>query len=604
MKNNLKLKVKGKLIYKLCWMLMLSICVPVILFSYISYSISYRSMERQYKENKSNLNRQIAEKVENNFYALRNQATAFFDYESISYLLTTEQSEITDEYIENYNQVYWNLVSIIQGNFKIDGISLSNMNGEIKFYYNRSMSRQNLNTVGEEKWYKDAIEAAGRAVLLAPHYNIYAQEEEKVVSVCRALTDPYNDKIIGVIKIDQEISTFMRSLDSVDKNVGELNMVLDNAGRIFYSSDDISSQEVNDLSVRFNNDKKNLIKWVHNNQKYFVIEEQSMDSDWKFISLIPEKNMREQAKFIRIINTWIAIVLAGLCILIALLISIIINRPIKVIKDSMIQFREGDLDVQIDVNRNDEFGVMAAVFNSMVKNIRKLINEKYELNLLKKEAQLENYQSQINPHFLFNTLNSIKAVAMQGDQEKTTKMIQYFSENFRYSLNKGVYTVTFKEELDYINKYITLQMMRFGDRFRVETDIEEDVLDNDCLRMVLQPIVENAFYHGVEKSTEKGRILIVAQNVGQDFLIYISNTGTIVSEEKMKEINNALSVDEEHYRITNGDKVGIYNVNARIKYHYGKEYGLKMIYGMDRETTIRISLPCIKRRKKDESFNH
>ena len=597
------MKKKGKLIYKLSWMLMLSICVPVILFSYISYTIAYRSMEIQYKDNKSNLNRQIVDKIEDNFYALRSQSTAFFDYESIANLLTTNQSEITDEYIDNYNRVYSNLVSIIQGNFKIDGISLSNLEGEIKFYYNRNMSQQNLNRVCDEQWYIDTIKAAGRPVLLAPHYNSYAKEEEKVASVCRALLDPYDDKIVGVIKIDQNLSTFLRCFESLDMDNGELQMVLDSKGDVFYSSANIPLEEAKKLSGISTEHGRQLEKWEYDNQKYIVIDEHSKDNKWKFISFTPEENMKEQARFIRIINTWTGFILAGICILIAIVISLIINRPIKVMNDSMLKFQNGNMDVQIDVKSNDEFGMMAEVFNSMVKNIRKLINEKYELNLLKKEAQLENFQSQINPHFLFNTLNSIKAVSMQGNQEKTTKMIQYFSENFRYSLNKGVYTVTFNDELEYINKYITLQMIRFGDKISVEKNIEEDVLDNECIRMILQPIVENAFYHGLEKTTEKGKILIVAQNVSDDFHIYISNTGAIVPEYKMKEINSALSVDEERYGISNADKVGIYNVNARIKFHYGKKYGLKMIYGLDKETTIRIVLPCIKKEKKDESIN-
>lgn len=169
-------RLKGKLIYKLVVMLLLSICLPVILFSYISYIMSYKSMEQQYKENKDNLNRQIAEKVESNFFALKGQANAIYDYESVAYILTTDKSSITEEYLKNYNQVYRNLVSIIQGNFNIDGISLVNMEGEIKFYYDRDMSRQNLNIVKEEDWYKETLDVSGRVVILPPHFNTYADE--------------------------------------------------------------------------------------------------------------------------------------------------------------------------------------------------------------------------------------------------------------------------------------------------------------------------------------------------------------------------------------------------------------------------------------------
>lgn len=602
--TRIRKKLKERLIYRLCFILFISICIPLILFSYVSYMMSYRSMTEQFKESKNNLDTQVAENVESNFYALKNQSIALYDYDSIAYILRTRQSEITDEYIQNYNLVYGNLVSIIQGNFNLDSISLINLEGEVKFYYDRDMSSQNLRTVQEESWFQDAIEGSGKAFILPPHQNIYTDKEEEVVSVCRAIIDPYNDKIAGVLKIDQDISTFMRIFDSVDRSEGEITLVYDETGRLFYMNESLLPQNTRKLFELAEKKEEWRDNWKYNNQKFIIAEGQSADNGYKVVSLTPEQDIKEQARFIRIINTWTAIILTAICIGIALLISTTINKPIKKLKDSMVEFREGNLGIQVEVNRNDEFGMMADVFNSMVANIRKLINEQYELRLLKKQAQLENYQSQINPHFLFNTLNSIKAVSMQGDQEKTTRMIQYFSDNFRYALNRGVYTVNFREELEYVNKYITLQMMRFGDRFQIEKEIEEEVLDNECLRMVLQPIVENAFFHGLEKSADKGRISIVAQNVGGEFRIYVSNTGTTVPEHEMREINDRLSVDEEQYRITNSDKVGIYNVNARIKYHYGKQYGLKMIYGMEKETTIRICLPSIQRRDWDESTDY
>lgn len=593
--TQIKQKLKERMIYRLCFILLISICIPVILFSFVSYKMSYRSMTEQFKESRAELDTQVAENVESNFYMLKNQSIALYDYDSIAYILKTKQAEITDEYIQNYNLVYGNLVSIIQGNFNLDSISLINLEGEIKFYYDRDMARQNLRTVQEEIWFSDTIEKAGRALILPPHKNIYTDKEERVVSVCRAIIDPYNDKIAGVLKIDQDISTFMRIFDSMEGKRGEIHLVYDGEGRIFYMNEKLPEKEVGKLFETVGKQEKRQEIWTYKKQRYIAAEGQSVNNGYKVISLTPEERMKEQAGFIRAINMWTAIILTAICIGIAIVISVTINRPIKKLKDSMVEFREGNLDIQVEVNRSDEFGMIAEVFNSMVLNIRKLIKEQYELKLLKKQAQLENYQSQINPHFLFNTLNSIKAVSMRGNQEKTTRMIQYFSDNFRYALNRGVYTVCFREELEYIDKYITLQMMRFGDKFEIEKEIEDEVLDNDCLRMVLQPIVENAFYHGLEKTTEKGRIVIVAQNVGEEFLIYVSNTGTIVPESEMKEINERLLADEEQYQIKNSDKVGIYNVNARIKYHYGKQYGLKMVYGMKKETTIRICLPCIKR---------
>lgn len=115
-------KKEGKIIYKLFSMLLVSICIPLLIFSYVSYVMSYQSIGADYKEDKNNLDRQVAENIENNFYTLQNQSIAVYDYDSISYILDTDKSEITDEYVENYNLVYGNLVSIIQGNLKLDSV--------------------------------------------------------------------------------------------------------------------------------------------------------------------------------------------------------------------------------------------------------------------------------------------------------------------------------------------------------------------------------------------------------------------------------------------------------------------------------------------------
>ena len=573
-------KKEGKIIYKLFSMLLISICIPLFIFSYVSYVMSYQSIGADYKESKNNLDRQVAENIENNFYTLQNQSIALYDYDSISYILDTDKAEITDEYVENYNLVYGNLVSIIQGNLKLDSISLIDLAGEVKFYFDRNMSSQNLSTVANEPWFSRTMEAHGRAVIVPPHENIYTNKKEKVVSVCRVIMNPYDDTVSGILKIDQEVSTFESIFDMIDKDEGEAYFVFSSEGELFYESGGLNTEEAQSLFQYVETHEGGEMTWSHGGTEIVTYGTSSKDN-WTVISLVPEKNIHERAAFIRRINTGLTAVLVIICAGVSVMISVTINKPIRNLKTSMKEFQGGNLKAQVEIN-------------GMVENIRKLINEQYELKLLKKQAQLENYQSQINPHYLFNTLNSIKAVSMQEGAGKTTQMIQCFSDGFRYALNRGVYVVSFREELEYIDKYILLQRMRFGEKVRVEKEIENEVLDNECLRMVLQPIIENAFYHGLEKTNESGRIMIVAQEVGDEFFIYISNTGTVVPPERMKEINEQLSWDEERYRIENSDKVGIFNVNARIKYHYGSRYGLRMIYGIENETTIKIYLPCRK----------
>lgn len=578
--------LREKIVFKLFFMLFVSICIPIIIFSAISYYMSYRSIYDSYIDSKGNLNNQIAQNIKENFNVLKSQSIALYNFENISYVLDTDTENLTEEYINNYNSVYGSLVSIIQGNFKLDCISMIDLEGEVKFFYDRNMASQNLKTVGDEGWFQAAIDANGRAVIVAPHENNYTNSHEQVVSVCRTIVNPYNDKTVGVLKIDQKMKTFEQIFANVEREEGEINIVYDDQGNVFYSNSDLDEKEMKDIFQKkgFNDlGSEKIITWG-----------ESTDNYWKMVSILDSENIAAKAEFIKRNNTVLTVILFFVCTALSIMVSVTINIPIRKLISSIKSFQNGNMYEQVDIKRRDEFGSIANAFNNMIANIRNLINKEYKLELLKKQAEFENYQSQINPHFLFNTLNSIKAEALQGDSGKTADMIQYLSDNFRYSLNRGVYIVSFLEELEYIDKYIYLQKIRFHDKYTIIKEIDDDVLDNEIPRMILQPIIENAFKHGLEKSVQEGEIKIVALNVRDEFNIYVSNTGKTIEEDKLKEINEQLAVKEDQYVMKNKDKVGIFNVNARIRYYYGEQYGLKFISSQDHQTTVRIRYPKVK----------
>lgn len=578
--------LREKIVFKLFFMLFVSICIPIIIFSAISYYMSYRSIYDSYIDSKGNLNNQIAQNIKENFNVLKSQSIALYNFENISYVLDTDTENLTEEYINNYNSVYGSLVSIIQGNFKLDCISMIDLEGEVKFFYDRNMASQNLKTVGEEGWFQAAIDANGRAVIVAPHENNYTNSHEQVVSVCRTIVNPYNDKTVGVLKIDQKMKTFEQIFANVEREEGEINIVYDDQGNVFYSNSDLDEKEMKDIFQK---------KGFHDlGSEKIITWGESTDNYWKMVSILDSENIAAKAEFIKRNNTVLTVILFFVCTALSIMVSVTINIPIRKLISSIKSFQNGNMYEQVDIKRRDEFGSIANAFNNMIANIRNLINKEYKLELLKKQAEFENYQSQINPHFLFNTLNSIKAEALQGDSGKTADMIQYLSDNFRYSLNRGVYIVSFLEELEYIDKYIYLQKIRFHDKYTIIKEIDDDVLDNEIPRMILQPIIENAFKHGLEKSVQEGEIKIVALNVRDEFNIYVSNTGKTIEEDKLKEINEQLAVKEDQYVMKNKDKVGIFNVNARIRYYYGEQYGLKFISSQDHQTTVRIRYPKVK----------
>lgn len=581
---------KEKIVFKLFFLLFFSICIPIMVFSVISYYMSYMNIYNDYMDNKSHLNTQIAENIKENFTILKSQSIALYNFDSISYLLETNQENLTEEYIENYNMVYESLGSIIQGNFKLDSIGMMDLNGEVAFYYDRNMDSQNLNAVAKEQWFIDTLAAKGHAVIVPPHENVYTYSHEAVVSVCRAIINPYNDKVVGVLKIDQKLRTFEQIFANAAPEQGEINIVYDSQGNVFYSNADLTPSQFSSIF--------NTSAFSNNGNDKIVISGSSTDGYWKLFSLVDVSTISSKAEFIKRNNFILAVSLFIVCTALSIIVSFTINNPIRKLITSIQSFQQGNLYEQVTIKRKDEFGSIADAFNKMIINIRNLINKEYKMELLKKQAEFESYQSQINPHFLFNTLNSIKSVAIQGDNDKSAEMIQYLSDHFRYSLNKGVYLVSVLEELEYVDKYIYLQKIRFSDKYTILKEIDDDVLDNEIPRMILQPIIENAFIHGLEHSTQAGEIKMIAANIKEEFNIYISNTGKVMEQAQLDQINSQLSLDEDEYILEHKDKVGIYNVNARIRYCYGNQYGLKFINSSESQTTIRIRLPKIKLKKR------
>lgn len=577
--------IRERIVYKLFLIFLICIFIPIVIFSGISYYLSYKNLYNSFVENRIKLNSQIADNVKDNIYTLKSQSLALYNYDSISYILNTPTKDLSEEYIKNYDSVYVNLVSVIQGNQKLDCISMINLDGEVKFYYDKNMAVQNLKNVKYESWFNKTIEANGKAVTLSPHINSYTNSGEVVISVCRILTDPNSDKPIGILKIDQKLETFKENLSNAVENEGEDVIVYSREGVCYYAT----NKEMGIKQLRAYQGISNYEEDSENNK--LVIRSNSSDDEWSVVSIVEKKEVRKQADFIKNINLGLLAFMFIICILIALMFSFGINNPIQKLIESIKRFQNGDMYEQVVINREDEFGQIGKAINNMIVSIRKHIYEEYQMKLLKQQAEFENYQSQISPHFLFNTLNSIKAVVLQGNSKMGSDMIQYLSDHFRYSLTNGRYLVAFSEEIDYLDKYIALQQIRFNDRCRIEKTIEEEVFVNEIPRMVLQPIVENAYKHGVEKTNLKCKITIVAQNVLDEFIIYVSNTGPVMTSEKMEIINRNLQLEKGEYDTLGSKKIGIYNVNARICYHYGKNYGVRFISSKDNLTVIRIVLP-------------
>lgn len=232
--------------------------------------------------------------------------------------------------------------------------------------------------------------------------------------------------------------------------------------------------------------------------------------------------------------------------------------------------------------------------NTLMHTLEELVSKEANARLMKKQAELDALQSKINPHFLYNTLESIRGQAIVYGLSDIDVMTQALSNLFRYSVSSEGNMVALEKELNNINNYLMIQQYRFNNKFLYETHVDEDTLELQIPKLLLQPIIENAVYHGLETKVGKGTIAIHAYRTEKRLLIQIRDDGEGIPKEKLMAINDVLNNGKSHENAEKAEmNIGLVNVNERIKLNFGHEYGLRIYSAQKVGTSVEFVLPCL-----------
>jgi two-component system sensor histidine kinase YesM len=287
-----------------------------------------------------------------------------------------------------------------------------------------------------------------------------------------------------------------------------------------------------------------------------------------------------------------AIAVGLLVIFISYYISQSITRPVRELSKITEKVARGDLSVRAGVDTGSEIGILSESFNEMIDRISRLLDQVRTEQESLRRAELELLQSQINPHFLYNTLDTIVWLAEAGDQARVVSMVGSLSKFFRASLGQGKDQVTIKDELDHVRSYLEIQQVRYQDILDYSIDVPEEVHNAPVPKITLQPLVENALYHGIKNKRGKGNISITGKTENKCIYIYIEDNGMGMTEERLERISEKMNdpglFESEEDK---GDVFGLSNVNERIKLKFGSRYGIHIdsVYGEG--TTVTILLP-------------
>jgi two-component system, sensor histidine kinase YesM len=323
--------------------------------------------------------------------------------------------------------------------------------------------------------------------------------------------------------------------------------------------------------------------------KFKVFYSKNEDTGTIIYRLVPREGLRTQLASIAFAPT---VLLLGFLIglfPILIFVSNIITKPLNKLCNAMELFKKGDFNQKVEVNTLDEVGEAAACFNQMVDDIKNLIDNNYVMALREKESELNALQAQINPHFLYNTLDSLYWQATDAQHYEIAEDIYALSQLFRLVLGQGKGIVTVKNEQDLIDRYLHIQKMRFAKRLDYEIKIEEEIEDAIIPKLILQPFIENAIVHGFEKTGEKCFISLVGKRRGKRIIFMIKDNGIGMSREQVKAILNVN--DSERYASQRIGRYAIKNIRERLELKYHEKFKL-LIYSKEGSgTTVIIELP-------------
>lgn len=570
----------------------LLVILPVLSVGIISYQRSVAELEEEVRHSSLQVINQVESHIE--YYLQDFEITSLKIINSfevtgfLRFMQENENNQAITNSIRNYLRVQEfsrpdisNITIFTENGIAIDTLGSRNYNP--------------ISNIRDEYWYQ-SIPENGMTMLVSRTLSI-RNKQMPVISLVRRISDPETFKPVGVLVIDINFRRIEEILDKVTISNNGYFFILDAKGHYIYHPNysklgqRVEIKQISKLRI-----KDSGSEILDNETKDYVTYTHSHNLGWWFFTSVEYGNLTEgiseirKTIFLTIFLTLVFAYATGYGFVTALV------RPIRRLQKFMKEVEVGKLDGRVKVESKDEIGQLTAGFNNTAEKLSNLLHEVYiskiretEMSLKQKESELKMLQAQINPHFLYNSLETIRGMALEENQDNIAVMSNSLGKLLRYNLNNSSAIVSLREEIKFCNVYLQIQKFRFEDRFEYKIDIPEWALDLKVVKFSLQPIVENSFVHAYNQNVQKLTINIyVLRTSPMTFTIRISDTGAGIKEKVLADITKKI----EHGATTSdGKSIGLTNVHQRINYLFGSEYGISINSHFGEGTVVDMHLP-------------
>ena len=575
---------------------LLSALVPLLVFGIVLLGFSNREMENEISETYATLSEQVnalcseyvtmvdgiarSADVTDDISEYLRMSTGYFECSAEQLISAENAARLFLQQLVNMNQDIYTISAV-----SLDGkmITCSKSGGERPLYD------------WNDEYYDGLKSSTGNTVIMPVRSSNYAfSKPAEIFSVAFKHIDRWNNNssghhlqdYTGYIIIECPVGRLSDFCKSINTGNGVSSYLLDAEQKLLFSNDRLFSENGESVLQSVSNaGSKSVIKV--GNVRYMLVSDVSAQTEWTALTLVPYSAITKRLLSIRVIFILLCLFLTVSICAVSFLLSNSFTKPIRKMQNAMSEVEEGNLLIHIDNDRYDEFGDLYTGFNNLIDKLNTSINTIADARKKAESATYHMLMSQINPHFLYNTLDSIRMLAIIKKQPEISQSLLSLSKLFRYSINSSKLWVTVEEELSQAKSYLSLQKLRFQDDLEINYEIDDGALEEKMPKILLQPILENSFAHAFENINHTAVIVLSIKRGSDRICFKISDNGAGMGQEELERLRLYLLSDST----PSGNGVGLLNINPRLRLHCPPEHWLHIESRRDFGTQITFSVP-------------
>ncbi len=570
--------------------------VPLFLFSYIAYNHYINLSNSQITETSSKIMEQAVQETDSVFGSMQHILELVQYTSPNEETILQELGKFADPNSEHSDQDIYEANKKMKYIFQNFVFSTENINGIFIFtpskvvlgqgYGNGVDVRSDYDPAGED-WYEKTLELEGKIYVDGVKERDYLLNDTPSISFSMCVYDVYSRDFLGVLYINCSQEIF--SLDTVNVLPEATEFVIKRENEILYKSNPFDWENSSET----------------NKESHKIEYNQEIAGEGVTLTAVFDKaGLAADFRVTLSLMLFALVVFLILFIVLAYFLARYLTEPITALSHIMAHPREKNRAVESPyMNRTDEIGTLYNQYQTMLEENNRYIKSEYENKMILMDTQMKALESQINAHFLYNTLEAINSLAEIEEAEDISVMALALGDMFRYSIKTKGALVTLEKELAHVKNFVAIQQIRFDNGFRFEMDVPEELYSCRILKLILQPLVENALYHGLLHCNAGSSIYLSARKENKIIYFTVKDDGVGMASETLEQLQKLLEEKPKFGELSQhaNESIGLKNINARIRLYYGEDYGLSVKSEQGCGTTVQIKIPELAEETKEEA---